>query len=175
VDLNGVEIEGALEIELPASGFRMIETDGVGNLAVGSVTVTSDQPVAGVIVFGGSVGLAGVGSSRALRGFVAPIETNTEAGINTGVAMMNLEEEAVTVSLTLLNRDGEQLAVAQIVLPGMGHLSSFLDEADKIQWSQQVDFSDFEGVLRATATGKIAATVVQTRPGQFATMPVAAP
>ena len=30
------------------------------------------------------------------------------------------------------------------------------------------------GLIRVKLSGKIAATVVQTRPGQFATMPVAA-
>ena len=34
-------------------------------------------------------------------------------------------------------------------------------------------FSDFMGLIRVRPSGKIAATVVQTRPGQFATMPVA--
>ena len=34
-----------------------------------------------------------------------------------------------------------------------------------------IDFSDFMGLIRVRPSGKIAATVVQTRPGQFATMP----
>ena len=38
---------------------------------------------------------------------------------------------------------------------------------------QSIDFSDFMGLIRVRPSGKIAATVVQTRPGQFATMPVA--
>lgn len=37
-----------------------------------------------------------------------------------------------------------------------------------------MDFSDFMGLIRVKPSGKIAATVVQTRPGKFATMPVAA-
>ena len=52
-----------------------------------------------------------------------------------------------------------------------GHLSQFIDE---IPWDQEIDFSDFMGLIRVKPSGKIAATVVQTRPGQFATMPVAA-
>ena len=45
---------------------------------------------------------------------------------------------------------------------------------DQIPWSPQIEFSDFMGLIRVKPSGKIAATVVQTRPGQFATMPVAA-
>ena len=43
-----------------------------------------------------------------------------------------------------------------------------------IPWSQGIDSRDFMGLIRVRPSGKIAATVVQTRPGQFATMPVAA-
>ncbi len=52
-----------------------------------------------------------------------------------------------------------------------GHLSLFVDQ---IPWSELIDFSDFMGLIRVKPSGKIAATVVQTRPGQLATMPVAA-
>ena len=45
---------------------------------------------------------------------------------------------------------------------------------DEIPWDHAVDFSNFMGLIRVKPSGKIAATVVQTRPGQFATMPVAA-
>ncbi len=54
---------------------------------MGSVTVSSDIELAGVILFGGSVGVAGVGASEVLRrGFGAPLESNAEDGINTGIA-----------------------------------------------------------------------------------------
>jgi hypothetical protein len=35
-----------------------------------------------------------------------------------------------------------------------------------------LDFSDFKGLLKVEATGKVAATVLQTRTGIFATQPV---
>ena len=43
----------------------------------------------------------------------------------------------------------------------------------ELSWDEPVDFSHFEGLLRVRSGGKTAATVIQTRPGQFATMPVA--
>jgi hypothetical protein len=52
----------------------------------------------------------------------------------------------------------------------MGHRALFVTEID---WDNQVDFSAFSGVLNATSDGTISATVIQTRPDQFATMPVA--
>ena len=81
----------------------------------------------------------------------------------------------MTLDLELVDPDGNVLATARLdgesALAPNGHLSQFVDQ---IPWDQPVDFSDFMGLIRVTPSGKIAATVVQTRPGQFATMPVAA-
>ncbi len=77
----------------------MLSPDGLGLLPLrdrspdpitevsAPVTVPSDIELAGVILFGGSVGVAGVGASEVLRrGFGAPLESNAEDGINTGIA-----------------------------------------------------------------------------------------
>ena len=171
VDLNGELVAGEKTAMIPAGGLRSFKTDGLGDLLEGSVTVISDKAVAGVILFGGTSGLAGVGSSAALPdGFTAPMETNSASAIDTGIAVMNLEESAVNLNLQLCDRDGAVLASAAAMLPGMGHLAAFLAE---FEWSTAVDFSDFEGTLKVTTDGRIAATVIQTRPGQFATLPVA--
>ena len=88
---------------------------------------------------------------------------------------MHLTGETVTLDLELVDPDGNVLATARLdgdsALAPNGHLSLFVDQ---IPWSAQIDFSDFMGLIRVRPSGKIAATVVQTRPGQFATMPVAA-
>ena len=170
VDLNGELVTGEKTVVIPAGGLRSFKTDGLGDLLDGSVTVTSDQGVAGVILFGGPTGLAGVGSSSAQpHGFTAPMETNSASAINTGIAVMNLEEDTVNLDLQLCDRDGAVLASAAAVLPGMGHVATFLSG---FAWSPAVGFSDFEGILKVTTDGSIAATVIQTRPGQFATLPV---
>ena len=170
VDLNGEEVSGQMTTLIPAGGLRRFKTDGLGDLVTGSVRVTSDRPVAGVVLFGGTVGLAGVDSSMTQpTGFVAPIETNTGSEINTGIAVMNLEGSSVDLTLQLADGDGAVLASAQAVLSGLGHLATFLPD---FSWSPEVDFSDFEGTVTVSATGPIAGTVIQTRPGQLATLPV---
>lgn len=171
VDLNGEEVNGQLDVVIPAGSLRRYATDGLGNTVIGSVTVESDESVAGVILFGGTTGLAGVGSSAALgeTGFAAPMEVGS--GTNTGVALMNLEAEEVTLNFQLCDEDGEVLATAQMALPEMGHRALFVTEID---WDTVVDFSNFDGLLKVTATGSTSATVIQTRPNQLATMPVAA-
>ncbi|MEE8584483.1 MAG: hypothetical protein V3T83_06475, partial [Acidobacteriota bacterium] len=67
VVLNGSQVNGQLHIDIPAFGVAILETDSQGEVVVGSVTATSDQPLAGVILFAGPLlGLAGVGSSQPL-------------------------------------------------------------------------------------------------------------
>ena len=173
VDLNGEEVAGQTQVQIAPNGLQVLATDGQGELSAGSVSVSSDQPLAGVIVFSGaSLGAAGVGSSAELPGgFLAPIETDADLLTNTGVAVMNLEMAQVTLDAELIAVDGSVIATAQLELVGMGHTAVFIDE---FEWSVPVDFSRFEGLLRVSSSGRIAATVIQTRPGQFATMPVAA-
>ena len=88
---------------------------------------------------------------------------------------MHLTGETVTLDLELVDPDGNVLATARLdgesALAPNGHLSLFIDQ---VPGDQATDFSDFVGLIRVRPSGKIAATVVQTRPGQFATMPVAA-
>jgi hypothetical protein len=170
VDLNGELVNGATSITVPAGGVRQLSTDGDGSLKVGSVAVVSDLKLNGVVLFGGAVGLAGVGSSQALsNGFSAPMESNSGQSVNTGIAIMNIESEGATVDLELFDADGASLATAQISVPANGQRALFVSEID---WNNSVDLSNFIGVLKASSTSGIGATVVQTRPGQFATLPV---
>jgi hypothetical protein len=105
------------------------------------------------------------------NGFLAPIETDSIEQINTGIAIMNLEDEEVTCDLTLRDAEGIAVVTAEITLPSKGHLARFVGE---LEWSVNVDFSNFQGILSVDSCSRIAATVIQTRSNQFATMPVAA-
>ncbi|MFQ5737575.1 MAG: ethylbenzene dehydrogenase-related protein [Acidobacteriota bacterium] len=171
VDINGTDITGEVEAVIPPSAVRVFKTDGVGDITVGSVTVESDQPLSGVILFGGTEGLAGVGSSEALAdGFSAPMESDSANAVDTGIAVMNLEDVAVTLDLELSDADGNVISTAQLDLPARGQSALFVTQ---FAWDPAVDFTAFRGLLRVTSSGRIGATVIQTRPGQFATLPVA--
>ncbi|MFQ5739338.1 MAG: hypothetical protein ACE5JX_10030 [Acidobacteriota bacterium] len=170
LDLSGVEVMGEVPAVVPAGGLEVLATDGLGPVTSGSVIINSDQPLAGVILFGGTVGVAGVGSSLALTsGFVAPMENTEALQIRVGIALMNLEPTSLQITLELSDAGGTLVATSSALsVAGGGRESKFLDEL-----FPRVDLSDFSGVLRVTAPGRIAATVIQTRPGQFATLPVA--
>jgi hypothetical protein len=121
-------------------------------------------------MFGGSVGLAGVGSSQPLdNGFSAPIEFIVGLRVNTGIAIMNLEDQPSTIVLQLFSAEGILLASSELAIPADGQRALFINEID---WDNPVDLSNFLGVLKASTSAKIAATVIQTRPDQFASVPV---
>ena len=175
-DLNGSPVEEAHSLAIPAGGLRRLVSDGQGELEVGSVEVLSDRPLGGVILFGGSIGLAGVGNSLPTDiGFLAPVERRLAAEINTGIAVMNLEGSAISLGLSLKDLGGSTLASFQMTLPPLGRFSQFIHEFD---WQPQppfeaLDLNDFQGLIELRSSGRIAATALQSRPGEFATLPVA--
>ena len=173
MNLDGqILAEGTLDVTIPACGMRILTTDGVGPVTEGSDTVISDKPLTGVINFGGAFGAAGVGASARQSGFVAAMIK--DATTNTGFAIMNPGSTDVSVGLRLIDKDGTLLARARVTIPMMGHLASFFND---ISWQPEpgvtLDLSAFEGLIKGiTSSGRIAATVIQTQPNQFITMPV---
>ncbi|RPI26565.1 MAG: hypothetical protein EHM61_11415 [Acidobacteria bacterium] len=173
VDLNGAVVNGETTLTIPAGGLRVLATDGKGPVIAGAVTVRSNRPLSGVIVFGGAIGLAGVGSTMPqAKGFAAPVEA--KAGqVGTGIAAMNLEDKPVRLSFELYRPNNTLQATGEpIDLPARGHRALFLNE---IKWSPAVDLSNLSSVLRATATGTVGAILLRTQntPGELATLPVA--
>jgi hypothetical protein len=170
ITLNDQEVIGELQVTIPPNGLRSLQTKSEGDLEEGSATVLSDRPLSGVIVFGGTFGLAGVGASEAMTSFSTPMETSEADGINTGFAVMNLEENPIVLTLRLYDSQGRLLGEIERPMVGRGHFADFLTD---FEWPPAINLEAFEGTLEVTATGKISATALQLRPNQFATMPVA--
>jgi hypothetical protein len=172
--LNNQSFTGTLDTEVPAGGVKILESDGLASsVSVGSAVVSSDRPLAGVILFSSPFGVAGVASSEATSvGFVAPMQVHAADTINTGFAVMNLEDDEIQLDLALKSQSGALLAESQLDLPPLGHKALFVND---LQWDKTVNFDDFRGLLVADSNGKrIAATVLQARfaKKQYATMPV---
>ncbi len=170
--LDGLPIDGEASVTVPAGGLRLLRGAADGPVAEGHVIVVADAPLKGAIVFGGSAGLAGVPNSPVTdNGFTVPILSYSDPGIDTGMAVANLADSELVLTLQLFSSEGELLATAMITIPAMGHLAGFAKEFD---WDAPVDFSDFEGKLKASAEsgGKFSAVGIQVRPSQFATLPV---
>ncbi len=83
--------------------------------------------------------------------------------------MQNVSPVEAILDLTLREATEQQVARAQVTMAAGGHWSRFLHE---IEWDVAPDLNDFEGILEVDSGGaEIAASVLQTRFGQFATMP----
>jgi len=161
VVLNGSNVpDGIVETEIPPGGVRVFETNAVGVLKAGSVTVSSDAPVGGVIVFGGAFGAEGIpAGGELIRGFAGPVQTRG-VEIRTGVAVQNLSGDRATVKLEIVDSEGAVLATTQVDIPALGKLARFVDE---MEWDKAVDFSDFSGSVRTGPGIGLAAVMIQNR------------
>ena len=153
VDITGdlaVTEDGALTVltDMEPLGVVTISTHGRGDLVSGSVKVVSDGPIGGVLRFDlPGVGVAGVGVSSPVSDALFPVRRQ-EAGINTGVAIHNLESSPEIVRCELM-QGGTVLDDVSIPLAANGQSSWFIDEA-----FTGADTSDFVGSVRCTAPGE---------------------
>ncbi|HSR50034.1 MAG TPA: kelch repeat-containing protein [Acidobacteriota bacterium] len=159
-----------------ASQFqRSIEPEGVVTLTTdpepsnvtAGVTVYSNAPLLGNVLFSGPLGFAGVASTRGGTRLFLNASRQSAEGADSGVALSDLSGVSGNVVLTLLASDGAELAQAEISLQGFGHTARFLSEifGDGLP-------EDFTGSLRIESEGRLGAVAILVRPGQFATLPV---
>ena len=175
VDVTGdLEIteDGGLTVltEMEPLGELTIPTHGQGELVSGSVKVISSVPIGGMLRFDlPGIGEAVVGASPPVSDTIFPVRRR-EGGITTGVAVHNLEEEAMEVSCELL-RGGAVLEEVAIPLAANGQTSWLIDAA-----FPAADTSDFAGSVRCDAPGRrrFSAVALEVDPGTriFTTLPV---
>ena len=175
VDVTGdleVTEDGALTVRtaMEPLGVLTISTHGRGELVSGSVRVAADEPIGGVLRFDlPGIGVAGVGASPPVRDVLFPVRRQ-EGGINTGVAVHNLGEEAMEVTCELM-QGGTVLDDVSIPLAANGQTSWFIDQA-----FPAADTSDFAGSVRCDAVGegRFSAVALEIDPGNriFTTLPV---
>ena len=175
VDITGdltVQEDGGLTVLLAMEplGELTIPTHGQGELVSGSVKVISNAPLGGMLRFDlPGIGEAVVGASPPVSDTIFPVRRR-EGGITTGVAVHNLEEEAMEVSCELL-RAGAVLEEVAIPLAANGQTSWLIDAA-----FPAADTSDFAGAVRCDAPGRrrFSAVALEVDPGTriFTTLPV---
>ena len=175
VDVTGdleVREDGGLTVrmEIAPLGELTIATHGRGALVTGSVKVVSDGPIGGMLRFDiPGIGEAVVGASPPIGDAIFPVRRR-EGGINTGVAIHNLESSSELVRCELL-REGVLLDAVSIPLEANGQTSWLIDTA-----FPATDTSDFAGSVRCDAVGegRFSAVALEMDPGTrtFITLPV---
>ena len=152
VDITGdlaIQEDGSLSIQtaMEPLGEVTISTHGQGELVSGSVRVVAFGAIGGVLRFDlPDIGVAGVGASPPVRDAVFPVRRQ-EGGINTGVAIHNLESSPEIVRCELM-REGVLRDAASIPLEANGQTSWFIDGR-----FPAADTSGFAGSVRCDAEG----------------------
>ncbi len=165
--------DGSLSVstEMDPLGVLTISTHGRGSLVTGSVKVVSE----GLSIGGGlrynlpAIGEAVVGASPPVGDALFPMRRQ-EGGINTGVAIHNLGEEAMEARCELM-REGVLRDFVSISLEANGQTSWMIDQA-----FPAADTSDFTGAVRCDAVGQglFSAVALEMDPGTriFTTLPL---
>ena len=175
VDVTGdLEIteDGGLTVQtqMEPLGALTISTHGQGELVTGSVRVVSDGPIGGMLRYNlPTIGEAVVGDSPPVSDVIFP-GRRQEGGINTGVALHNLESSPGLLRCDLM-REGVLLDAVPIPLEANGQTSWLIDQA-----FPAAETSDFVGSVRCSAVGEglFTAVALEMDPGTrtFITLPV---
>ena len=168
-DLEVME-DGSLSIrtEIEPLGELTIATHGQEELVTGSVKVIAFGPIGGVLRFDlPEMSMAGVGASPPVRDALFPVRRQ-EGGINTGVAIHNLGEEAMGVTCRLMS-GGVVLEEMEIPLAANGQESQYIEEMFTMP-----DTSDFVGLVRCRTPGRFTAVALEHDVGNriLTTLPV---
>ncbi|MDE2665364.1 MAG: fibronectin type III domain-containing protein [Acidobacteriota bacterium] len=170
-DLEVAE-DGALTVgtEMEPLGELTVSTHGREALVTGSVKVVSEGPLGGMLRFElPHIGQAVVRAGTPLGEAVFPVRRQ-QGGINTGVAIHNLESTETLVDCQLL-REGVLVDAVSIPLAANGQTSWSIDQA-----FPAADTSDFAGSVRCDAEGRarFSAIALEMDSGTriFTTLPV---
>ena len=146
-----IQEDGGLTVqtEMDPLGVLTISTHGRGELVSGSVKVVSEGlPIGGGLRYNlPAIGEAVVGASPPVGDALFPVRRQ-EGGINTGVAIHNLGEEAMEARCELM-REGVLRDFVSISLEANGQTSWMIDQA-----FPAADTSDFLGSVRCAAPGR---------------------
>ncbi len=169
LDSADILVDGNANFQIPPLGSSTFSTTGEGNIVSGSVWVSSDHDLSGVIRFALSgIGIAGVSPSAPGTKLMAP--ARREETVNTGIAILNITDQNVRVILDLKGENGNVMAAGIQDLGPMARTAMFLDEL-----FPGVDTTGFRGTVFLTAeTGKIAVIAIElgSGSGEFTTLQV---
>ena len=117
-------------VPIPSLGEITIATNQTGETVAGSLRVLSPSRMNGFLRYSlyANQGISGAGvpSSFATHNFISPVQ-HKKAGVDTGLAIHNLGDEAVNVRCELM-KDGMELEREEFDLPANGQSAQFITE-----------------------------------------------
>ncbi len=168
LDPGLILVGGEAGFAVPALGSTTFATTGTGNILSGSVWISSDEEVSGVIRFSLlGTGIAGVSPSQPGTRLIAP--ARREGTVNTGIAILNADEVRVRVILELKDESGDVVGVAIRDLEPMARIAEFVH-----QLFPAANTNGFRGTVCVDADGKVGVIAIEqgTGEGEFTTLQV---
>lgn len=174
-DLGGISRSKATITVQALSSKSLRSGDSGTALQVGSVLVSSERPATGTILFSSTIsgfrGTAGVGSTPPVTRFLVPVQRDPFSQINSGIALANTTDTAITANLILRNEGGAELSRRTVTLGPRGQIAQFLEQlfpdADIVTFT-------FRGSVSATSSGNITALALLFTGNDFAALTVSA-
>ena len=169
LEADSILASGGGSFEIGPLGSSTFSTSGTGDIVSGSVWVSSDEDVSGVIRFSLlGTGIAGVSPSQPGTRLIAL--ARREGSVNTGIAILNTTDENVVVFLELKDENGDVVDVAAENLDPMARIAKFVDEL-----FEDADTVGFRGtVCVSTDDSEVAVIAIEqgTGDGEFTTLQV---
>ena len=185
VELSFTQDDGTpLEMTIPTVGTnstftvgldpgesKFLQTDGLGTQVAGAAVVSSDAPIGVSAIFSifdeqdRFLTETGVGVSSPLKEIVIPVDVT--GSFNTGIALFNNSDKAVTAARRLLDQTGAVVDSASLLsLGAKGHLAEFV--SDIFPGSD-----NFRGSVSIFSSGDLAALTLRQNaiPLSFTTLP----
>ena len=146
LNLNGEDVSGFYEIKILPFGTAVIESQKAGELATGSVRVSSTAPLDGYITFGGSIGEAAIPICIAGEDFTAPFYQDAETLVGLALLSSYTEEtESMVAFLELYTEQNQLVASCEFELEPFKHEVHYLSE---FSWNEYVNLSNFKGRIQ---------------------------
>lgn len=123
---------GRKTVNIPPLGCVQLTTTGNAVVGPGSVEVTSDIPVGGVVLFSSpAFGTAGVGESFPDDEIVVPVDRDKAvSNRDTGIAAVNPLDEDIVLEVTVRNANGNVIrGPVDVHLIARGQFAAFPNEA----------------------------------------------
>ena len=157
VNIPAAGANSSFTLQLPAGGSAIWQTDGQGPATTGAAVIQSDQPigVAAVVTaldgMGNFTGETTMSPALALQKFQAPIDATNN--FNPGAAFYNPTSQNVTLTVNLLDTDGNRLSSASTVpLPPGAHMTAYLSDLFP-------GITGVQGAISVAVGGSVAAAV----------------
>ncbi len=167
VNLDGA-VRSKVTSAVPPAGSVALRASDAGVLKIGTVTVSSDAPLSGLVFLADSI--SGLDSSPPSTRFFFPVQRDTVTGINTGIAIANTTDGPVNVNLILRNDKGAEFARRQVTLGPRGQIAEVLERLFSV--GPDVALINFRGTITGTSTGAVAVLGLLFKGTNFTTLPV---